>query len=293
MTQPPPPNSQTAQHLAEAAALVYTYQATTQKLRDQLTGFLTALWRSLGTYRNAQMGQFVSQAVPVVTGAQQQMASLTAAYLAQHQATALGSPFRPAAVDPAKVTGAAARNGTDPAEVYGRPFHLVWRQLADLPNEPGSIEKAIQAGEDRAVQTGLTDLQLTKVRTSQDVLTHDPRVTGYRRVLEGAYSCALCVVAASGRYHKAQLAAIHPACDCSVSPIYGAHDPWQGPDDAALTAAHAAIADQFGHSSSAARLIPGGDGTQYRDVLITHDHGELGPVLGIRGRPFTGPNDLG
>jgi hypothetical protein len=28
-------------------------------------------------------------------------------------------------------------------------------------------------------------------------------------------------------------------------------------------------------------------------VLITHQHGELGPVLAVKGQPFTGPQDLG
>lgn len=30
----------------------------------------------------------------------------------------------------------------------------------------------------------------------------------------------------------------------------------------------------------------------YRDIIITHDHGELGPVLAVRGQDFTGPSDI-
>lgn len=207
--QPPPSALDKA---AQLALLLWTYQQATQSLRDNLTSFVTTLWRSLGYYGNAQMGQFTGSVVPVVAGAQQQMASLTAAMIAQQQALKLDTPFLPPPLDPARVSGAAVRNGADPAEVYGRPFHLVWRQLDELPKQPGSIDQAIQAGLDRATQTALTDLQLAKTHAAQQTLEQDPHVVGYRRMLEGAYSCGLCIVAATLRYHKRDLMPIHPAC---------------------------------------------------------------------------------
>lgn len=30
----------------------------------------------------------------------------------------------------------------------------------------------------------------------------------------------------------------------------------------------------------------------YSDVLVVHEHGEIGPVLGFRGDHFTGPSDI-
>lgn len=269
---------------ADAATIagLAAYQQATSRLRGQLSAFLAALWRSLGYYRNAQMVQFIAQAVPVVAGAQQQMASLTSAYLATDRAAVLRVQHRPVAVDPAKVTGAAVRNGVSPQVVYGRPFHLVWRQLGDGV-APG---QAIQAGLDRAEQSALTDLQLAKTHTAARVMAADPRVVGYRRVLEGAYSCALCVIASTQRYHQAALMPIHSNCDCSQQPIYGGHDPGLVIDEAQLESAHQQIAAATGTSDR------GGRSTDYRSLLITHDHGELGPVLAIRGRPFTGPAQL-
>jgi hypothetical protein len=289
------------------AALV-AYQLLTERLRTNLEGTIRRLWRSLGVYRDPQMRQFIKQAVPIVHGAQLQMSALTTANLAQQQQIAVGGPGRPVAVADRHVTGAAVRNGADPADVYGRPFHLVWRQLDELPREPGSIEKAIGAGEDRAVQSALTDVQLAKEHAALQVLGHDDRVVGYRRVLEGPHSCALCLVASTQRYHKAQLLPMHPACDCSVAAIWGTADPGQIIEAHAnvdgklvpigeLPDVHDRIEQTFGVSDSGARVIPGTKGTpggvvEYRDVLIVHEHGELGPVLAVRGRPFLGPNDL-
>lgn len=266
------------------AASLAAYQAQTQALRASLTSYITRLWAVLGSYRAADMKTFVGQIVPVVAGAQRQIAALTAASLAAQKQASLGGSFAPAAVNPAKVTGAAVRNGTDPAEVYGRPFHLVWRQLAELPHEDGAIDQAIQSGLDRAVQSALTDVQLAKTHTAQQVLSQDKQVVGYRRILEGAYSCGLCVIASTQRYHRGDLLPIHPACDCACAPIYGESDPGQTIDLDAYFAAHQAAKDVFGKSNSRA--------TDYNRLLITHAHGELGPVLAVRGQPYLGPSDL-
>jgi hypothetical protein len=293
----------------EYAAALATYQVQTQALRAKVEQYVRQLWRSLGSYRNADMARFTNQAVPVVLGAQTAMSSLTTANLAHQRQIALGGRFQPVAVDVRRVTGAAARNGAvEPDEVYGRPFHLVWRQLDELPREPGAIEQAIAAGEERAVELALDDQQLTKQHTALEILRHDDQVVGYRRVLEGAHSCGLCIVASTQRYRKDQLLPLHGGCDCSVGTIWGQADPGRTIEATAridgkltpiadLPDVHDRIEQRFGRSSSAARAIPGardahGRILQYRDVLITHDHGELGPVLAVRGAEFTGPTDL-
>jgi hypothetical protein len=271
-----------------AVATVVAYQQQTAALRQQLAQFLTALWKSLGVYRNQQMADFTAQAVPMVTGAQQQMSSLTSAYVAAQAETQIGRFGSPSVFDPAKVTGSALRNGASMDEVYGRPFHLVWRDLA----AGKTPEQAIQAGEDRAVLTSQTDLQLAKTHTAQQAMAKDEKVSGYRRTLEGPHSCGLCIVASTQVYHKAKLLPIHPGCDCEVTPVYGESDPGLVVNERHLADVHQAIEDRFGQSSAGARAIPGQKGLQYRDVLIEHHNGELGPVLGVRGQQFTGPSDL-
>lgn len=289
------------------AALV-AYQAQTQALRDSLGAYVSRLWASLRSYRTADLPRFLSQIVPVVNGAQRQMATLTVANLAQQKQIRLGGRFAPVAIDPAKVSGSAARNGVSMTDVYTRPFQEVWRQLHDLPHQDGAIDQAIAAGLKRAVELTQDDLQVSKQHAAHEVLAGDNKVHGYRRVLEGAHSCGLCIVAATQLYHKEGLLPIHGGCDCSVEPVYGRVDPQEGlrvmanvngqmVDVGDLADVHDRIAQRFGKSSPAARDIPGtrdGNGRilQYRDALVTHEHGELGPVLAVRGDKFTGPGDL-
>lgn len=267
-------------------------QQQSAALRGNLQAFIERLWASLGTYRAAQMATFVNEVTPVVQGAQRQMAALTSAWIAAQKSIVLGGNTTPRPVDLAKVTGAPVRKGTSSATVYERPFHLVWRQLDELPREPGSIEQAIEAGQKRAVQSALTDLQLTKRAAAQQFMASDKDVVGYRRVLEGTYSCALCIVASTQRYHKAELLPVHPACDCGVVEIYGDADPGQIIEPGTLEDVHARVRETFGVSNAAARAIPSKGLPDYRDVLIVHEHGELGPVLAVKGRPFLGPNDV-
>jgi hypothetical protein len=272
------------------AAVVAAYQQQSTALRAQLAAVIVALWRALPDYRNASLAQFVAQALPVLTGAMGHMQAATSGYLATLVGLT-GGPTVPSAVRTLDV--AHVRNGADPADVYGRPFHVVWRQLA--AGKPP--EEAIAAGERRAVDLALTDVQLAKTHTSLAVLQGAKRVAGYRRVLEGPYSCGLCVVASTARYHKATLMPMHPACDCSIAPIVGDSDPGRVINAPLLAQAHDAVAARFGTDSTAAREIGSavtdkGKPLLYRDTLIEHTHGELGPILAIRGQAFTGPNDI-
>lgn len=283
---------------AADVAIVMAYRAQSEALRARIAGVLHRIWASLTEYRAPQQAEFVKQVVPLVAAAQRQMSALTVGYHSAQRHAILGRTLK-VRVDPKTVTGKAARGGVDPAEVYGRPFHLVWRQLDELPHEPGAIDQAIQSGLDRAVQIAQTDLQLTKMQTSAQVAEHDHSVKWVQRVLEGDYSCGLCIVASTLRYHprEAELKAIHPACDCSQRFVYGDEDPGLIVDPTKLADVHDRIHQRFGTSSSAAREIRGvkndlGELVKYRDVLITHEHGELGPVLAVRGASFLGPNDI-
>lgn len=305
-TSPQPDQGQ--QLSLELVAALSAYQARTQALRASLATYVSRLWASLGSYRTADLPKFVSQVVPVVAGAQRQMASLTVANLAQQKQIALGGRLVPAPIDISRVIGPAARNGADVTEVYSRPFHLVWRQLHDLPREDGAIDQAIGSGLQRAIELAQDDLQLTKQHTVQETLTADRRAHGYRRVLEGAHSCGLCIVAATRLYHKANLLPIHGGCDCSVATVFEPVDPDKALEVVAnvdgrlvpvgnLNDVHARIKQRFGRTSPSAGDIPGtrdGNGRilQYRDALITHEHGELGPVLAVRGEKFTGPREI-
>jgi len=263
--------------VSSAAATAYTLASVqaTQALRERVAHAVTLIWRSLGVYRNAQMAEFTAQAVPLVEAAMAQMSSLTAGYLALHSQEA-GFSAVPVGVPTPTVQSV---RGVPASEVYGRPFHLVWRELG--AHNP--VDAAIKSGLDRAVETALTDVQLAKTHTVQAVTLASPitaRPYWYKRVLEGPKSCALCIVASTQAYHVKGLLPIHPGCDCSVEPQWTAQ-PDQVIDPDLLAAAHDAIQEKFGLSDAGAR------NPDYRKILLVHEHSELGPVLTVAGHHFT------
>lgn len=279
---------------AAIAALVTGYATQAGALRENLLLQVATLWKALGTYRTPQMSTFTNLFLPILTGAEQQMSALTAGYLAQHRALSLGTTVSPSPVRASEVTGPATRNGVAPLRVYERPFHQVWRDIGAGKNPTDAIDQGLTYAQNLAS----TDLQRTKQLTSQKVLKQVRGVIGYRRVLEGTYSCGLCIVASTQLYRKSQLLPIHPGCDCGVDPVYRDEGtPTYGVINMPLPQdVHAAIEEAFGASSPAAREIPGailkGKPIEYRNVLVTHEHGELGPVIAVKGRHFIGPSDL-
>lgn len=206
MTAPTNPPSQ-RQVPPSAATTAATYLAASTALRSRLLGFVAAQYGAYGDYRDAAAAAFVAAVVPAALAAQQAMASLTSAYLSHVIAAQAGGTYRPPPVPLDEVTGDALR-GVPMDEVYRRPFTSVW---IDLSKGKG-IEDAARAGAQRAEVIAATDLELARTRMAQRVISADSRVTGYRRVLNGAHSCALCVLASTVRYHKEELMPLHPRC---------------------------------------------------------------------------------
>lgn len=254
-------------------------------LRQRVVSFVERAWGSLDSWRDADIERFVRAVVPVIEAGQVQTAALTDAYLAAVESTITGLPVRPVGI-PADLVVDEAVRGVATAAVYSRTGPTVWTALS----QGASLRVAAQKGLQRALSTASTDMQLAKTHASRHVLSKKDGVVGYRRVITGSKSCGLCIVASSQRYHKHNLLPCHPGCDCSVAPIYGKHDPGQVVDPSTLAGVHDAIAQRFGAFTESAR---GRDGIpNYRDVLVTHEHGEIGPVLSVKGQTFTGPDDL-
>jgi hypothetical protein len=279
---------------ANAATLriVTSYQDQMSALRGRVTGYVQNVWGSLDSWRSADIDRFVRAVAPAITGGQRQVAALTDSYLAAVESTITGLPVRPVGVPANLVTDEAIR-GVAAEDVYARTGPAVWSALSDGSDLPTAVEAGLQ----RALSMALTDLQLAKTHASRHIFGEKDHVVGYRRALTGRKACGLCAVASTQRYHKADLMPCHPGCGCSVVPIIGTNDPGQVIDAGQLEQVHQAINDRFGAFNSGARDIPGvsnPDGTpaQYRNVLVVHHHGEIGPVLGVRGQHFTGPSDL-
>lgn len=281
--------------IADQIALVGQYTDSTVRLRQALLRAVDGIWAGLGAYRDDDAARFVATVAPIVTGSVGAMSTMTDAYLTTLLGMMLAAPVKAGAA-----RGDYPREGVTVAQVYRRPLVTVWTALANgVP-----FGQAVEQGRGRLASIAATDLQLAKRAAAHARLSADTRVVGYRRVLVGSHSCALCALAASQRYHRIKKMAVHPGCNCAVAPIIGTEDPGQTidthavKDPAALEAGdihtldtvdplHAAIRERFGGQWDA-----GGRSLDYRDLVVEHTHGELGPVLARKGDRFTGPDDL-
>jgi len=254
----------------EVARTILAYQGQVAAVRSQVLSFAERLWGGLSAWRDADIDRLVDALAPVSLGAQQRIAALTDAYMTA-MATAAGLPVPVSGTPAARVTGEALR-GVPPREVYRRAGVTVWSKLA----EGQRLTNAVAAGKLRLIDMIATDLQLTKTKTAHAYMARDNTIRGYRRTLTGSENCRMCVIASTQRYRKAELMPIHPGCDCGVSPIRGSVDPGQVIDPGLLDRMKEQAVDEFGD------LDP-------RNVMV-RNHGELGPLLTIRGQHFDGPS---
>jgi hypothetical protein len=147
-------------------------------------------------------------------------------------------------------------NGADLQDVYTRPFVWTWSELGD--DKP--LADAVDMAAYRLQRSVETDLELTGRNTAAAVMEADRRVTGYKRVLSDKPNhCDLCVIAATNTYKRGDLLPIHPACGCSVEPIYADGDQTEAELDARIEAAYRQAAE--------------------RTQIAVLDHGEYGPYL--------------
>ncbi len=258
------------------------YNAQVAATWRTVLGRLTGQWQGLGSWRDGDVARFQRQVLPAVQAGQRTIASLTASYLEQVHREVAGRPSPRIRLDPGEVTGAAVRDGTDPADVYLRPFKVTWKALAD--GEP--LDVARERGAGRLQTLAKTDLQLTRTHTARTVMSQQSGVEYYMRQLQGEYDCALCLIASTQRYRKKDLMPIHPGCDCVPVTVRADFDPGQVVDEAKLEAIHSAVETALG------TFDRGGRAVDYRKIIIEHRHGEIGPVLAFAGQRFTGPADL-
>ncbi|GGQ81244.1 hypothetical protein [Streptomyces flaveolus] len=258
------------------AALNERYDSMSQSLRDRLITFVLDAFDSLGSYRDADAAVFIERVLPVVLAAQQTMGQITDAYLAAMVADMLGGAAAPVGVQLDE-----ALRGVDPAEVYHRPFVTMYSALAAGHDYAASLGEA----RTRLLSITETDLQLARTHAARQSMTRSG-AKFFRRRLTGSKNCALCVIASTQRYRVENLMPIHPGCHCKPEPLPGNRDPGQIIDEDLLKEAHDAVAKGIGTSDA------GGRAPDYREVIVTRQHGEYGPLLAVARHEFTGPDDI-
>lgn len=261
-----------------AAAGVWVDQAAAarQRVTETATGAAQSAWLAfVGWYAAAAVTERAAAAAASSLSAQAMAAAALVQYVAQVTATLTGQRRVPAvAVEPP-----AVRNGADLTVVHARPAR-VYRETFALT---GDVDLATRRAADRAVELTETDIMLA-ARQAELAAMERLQVKRYRRVLRPELSesgpCGLCVVAADRIYTIGELMPLHGRCKCEVMPLVAGADVGARLNREDLQRIYAAAG-----STAAADLK--------RTRVQVNEHGELGPVLTVRGQTFTGPDDLG
>lgn len=246
------------------------YEAAVVQVRERLAAYAAELWFQI-KFDGASMDRLIAAVVPKVVSGQLKIANLTAAYIARATGT------QPVPVDAAVTEG----RGVPPEVVYTRP--IIATRTAVSRGKP--VSEAVEIGARRLKSLVTTDLQMAKVRQADQSLQSAGQKY-YRRVPKGAETCAMCLIASTQRYNGGRILPIHPGCDCGVDVIPPGLDLDLVLDEELLEATHQKVGEVTGLVDRGARA------PDYRKLLITHEHGELGEVLTWRHQKFTSLDDL-
>lgn len=268
-------------------ALAETQSQANEQLRNQLIAAVTALY---GAGIAADMVadpvalvQFLARLVPLSLAAQAQMVRSTTINL--HRQLPLDKPI---AIKPTDLIGAKLR-GKPIEQVYARAVYDVEERL----DAGDTFEEAVNFGLHRVTQNAVTDLQLASTHAAAaytEQLQERVRVkVGLKRQLSNRPDhCALCILATTQLYHAGKLMPIHPGCGCEPVVVFEDEiEQFNSEMDQRYLDIHDIVrrdlGDKYQRSDARSGLQP------YRNIIVTHEHGELGPVLGVRAQHFEGP----
>ncbi|PYY63621.1 hypothetical protein DEJ30_11960 [Curtobacterium sp. MCPF17_003] len=276
--------------LATLDQLTAAHQTTTKQIRDRTLAVTAARWDTSPDYRDADIDRLISQILPQVQAGQLATATLTNAYIGQ-AARVTGAELAPATVDRDAILG---YRGVPSADVYRRGAVTLYTALSN-----GSpFDAAVAYGLDRMLTIVATELQQAKNRQAQRAIEASG-FYGYRRVLTGLENCALCAIASTQKYSKSELMPIHPGCDCGVQPVREADGPGTILDPDLLERTHTLIDQKLGGTDRGARDLSiektssaGKPLSDFTDLVVVNDHGELGPTLAWRSDKFTSAADI-
>ena len=221
-----------------------------------------------GWYSDRLVAELAASVADHVLAGQRGVASLTDAYLSRVTSMVAGQVVSPAGVAP-DLSRSLRTGQADLGEVYvrlGADFR--WRRSEGVDEVAARAATTTRAG-----VMADTDMALAFRRQVVD-FNRARGVLRYRRVLRSEQPCGLCAAASDRLYTRGDLLPIHGRCRCGVMPVTHATDPGSTLSDVDLSALYEAAG-----GTSAAKL---------KNVRVVQ-HGELGPVLTVRGQHFRGP----
>lgn len=288
----------TAATAAAVLTLVQAQSSARAAISAQLVRQVQAIVSGFtGWYDDQAARRMATDVAQLVASSQRLAASSTNGYLTQAASQMTGTLVRPApAADLSEL-----RAGVNPDEVYLRlantyRYEMARARAATIPTLPDGAPTSLHLPVPRT-QAQILDQVLTRAEVMADTdvtlavreqsrrfCGYTSRVTGYRRVIHPELSrtgtCGLCIAASDRVYRKADLLPIHGRCNCETLPIIDGVDP----------AAYQNGVDLRGLYRDAGGTTAAGELKKVR--YRVNEHGELGPVLGVKGQHFRDAHDL-
>lgn len=204
---------------AQLLLLARRHQQQVLAIRSRTEVALVAAWRRVVTDPTEQTASSWSTvAVPVLQAAELAAAAAGLAYISMYVQAAGATPL----ASELTAAGFTEPRGVRIDELLHRPIIAMRTALS----ESRPLTEALTSGQQQLAQIATTDPMLSYRAATSAAMTEQPSVRGYRRVPDGK-ACKFCLLAATQRYHDADLMPLHPACGCTVAPIIGAKDPGQ------------------------------------------------------------------
>lgn len=247
----------------------------TAKVTTRAQQSIAPLWATFaGWYAATQTARLAQQSLDVVQPAREAVGAIATGYMGEVLA-ALGAPRRASA----KLQLPPARQGADMVKVYSRPA----AEYRDVFSMTGDQEAAVQAAVARFRRLVEDDIMLAQ-RDGEHETMVQAGIERYRRIIhpelsESRTTCGLCIAASQRIYRIQELRPVHGHCNCSSAPLAAGYDP-QEANEVDLKAVYAAAGD----STNKDQLK--------RTRFAVNEHGELGPVLTVKGQKFRGRDDL-
>lgn len=258
--------------VAVAAASRWVDQAAAARARTtgQTVAQVVGSWAAFRAWYESQaVAAQAAGAAAASTQGQQLIGNAMAEYIAQIVALLTGA----SAINVPNLGDLIIRNGVDLARVHNRPAETYRWNYALTLDEELATQRALERAQ-RLVE----DDAMLAARQGSNTAMEKLGVTRYRRILRPELardgSCALCVVASTRVYRTKDLMPIHARCNCEPMPIAGPLDIGPPINQADLDRLYAAA----GNSTL---------GEDLKRVRVqVNEHGELGPVLTVRGQRF-------
>lgn len=240
--------------------------AAAQNVTDATQRTLWAFWGTFSAWYSAkQVSDLAQRSVSIVQPARQTAGDLGAAYVREVVAGLAAVRERAP-----KIELPAARLGADLTEVYSRPaeaYRLTYALTEDA-------DAALAAAHLRLDTLARDDLLVAR-RDGEHQQMRASKVEHYRRIVHPELSetgvCGLCLAASDRIYTIDELLPIHDECKCTVAPD----------SDVADQSVKVDLEQLYKDAGGTT------DGRALKKVRYqVNDHGELGPVLGVKGQRF-------